>query len=67
MAVKISNISETTGPIQVRFYVEHLCLTGTKVYIIGPSHMTKMVIYDDPGLTFTYFKVWSYLVPKAFE
>ena len=59
--------SETLGPIEVRSFVKHLYLTETKFYMIGPSHMTKMVIYDDPGLTFTYFKVWSYLVPKAFE
>ena len=41
--IKISIFSsESKGPIQVRFYIEHLCLTGTKVYIIGPGHMTKM-------------------------
>ena len=46
MPIKISNIlsSETTGPIRVRFYTEHLCLTGTKVYIIGPNDMTKMTV-----------------------
>ena len=43
MSIKISNIfSETTGTIQVRFYIEHLYLMGTKVYVIGPGHMTKM-------------------------
>ena len=44
MFIKISNIfsSETTMPIRVRFYIEHLCLTGTKVYVIGPGHMMKM-------------------------
>ena len=43
---QISNIfsSETKGPIQVRFYIEHLCVTGTKVYISGPGHMTKMAV-----------------------
>ena len=34
--------TETTGPIKVRVYMEHLCLTGTKAYIIGPGHMTKV-------------------------
>ena len=40
----LSNIfsTEITGPIEIRFYVEPLCLAGTKVYIIGPGHMTKM-------------------------
>ena len=43
MSIKISNIfSGTTGPIRVRFYIEHLYLMGTKVYVIGPGHMTKM-------------------------
>ena len=44
LSIKITNIysSETTGPIRVRFYIEHLSLMGTKVYIIGPGHMTKM-------------------------
>ena len=43
MSIKISNMfSEITGPIKVRFYIEHLCLTGTKVFIIGPGHMTKL-------------------------
>ena len=44
MSIKISNIfsSETTGPIRVRFYIGHLCLKRTKVYIIGPGHMAKM-------------------------
>ena len=36
------NISETITPIEGRFYVEHLCLAGTKVYITGSDHMTKM-------------------------
>ena len=34
--------SETPEPVEVRFYVEHLYLAGTKVYIIGPGRMTKM-------------------------
>ena len=44
--IKISNIfsSETKGPIQVRFYTKHLCLTGIKVYIIGPGYITKMAV-----------------------
>ena len=34
--------SETAWPIKAKFYVEHLWLGGTKVYINGPGHMTKM-------------------------
>ena len=52
MSIKISNIfSETRGPIRVRFYVKHLCLTGTKVYIIGPGYMTKMAAMPIYGKT----------------
>ena len=45
MAIELSSIfsSETTEPDRVRFYKEQLCLMGTKVYIVGPGHMTKMV------------------------
>ena len=44
MSIQISNIfsSETKEPIRVRFYIEHLSLTGTKIYILGPGHMKKM-------------------------
>ena len=46
MSIKVSNIfsSETTWPIQIKFYIEHLFLMGTKVNIIGPGHLTKMAI-----------------------
>ena len=39
-----SNIfsSETAWPIKAKFYVEPPWEGGTKVYIIGPGHMTKM-------------------------
>ena len=40
---------KTPGPSEVRFYMEHLYLAGTKDYIISPGHMTKiaaMPIYD---------------------
>ena len=39
-----SNIfsSETTWPIKAKFYVEPPWEGGTKVYINGPGHMTKM-------------------------
>ena len=41
MSIKISDIfSGTIGSIRVRFYTEHLTLTGTEVNVIG--HMTKM-------------------------
>ena len=46
-----SNIfsSETAWPINAKFYVEPPWEGGTKVYINGPGHMTKMAatpIYD---------------------
>ena len=39
-----SNIfsSETAWPIEAKFYVEPPWEGGTKVYINGPGHMTKM-------------------------
>ena len=39
-----SNIfsSETAWPIKAKFYVEPPWKGGTKVYINGPGHMTKM-------------------------
>ena len=39
-----SNIfsSETAWPIKAKFYVEPPWGGGTKVYINGPGHMTKM-------------------------
>ena len=45
-----SNISsETAWPIKAKFYVEPPWEGGTKFYINGPGHMTKMAampIYD---------------------
>ena len=41
--------SETAWPIKAKFYVEPPWEGGTKVYINGPGHMTKMAampIYD---------------------
>ena len=40
----ISNIfsSETAWPIKAKFYMEPPWEAGTKVYINGPGHMTKM-------------------------
>ena len=34
--------SETALPIKAKLYVEPPCEGGTKVYINGPGHMTKM-------------------------
>ena len=34
--------SETAWPIKAKFYVEPPWEGGTKVYINGPGHMTKM-------------------------
>ena len=69
MSIKISNIffSETTGPIQVRFYVENVCLTGTKIHIIGPGHMTKMAampIYGKNPLKVFFFRTISQMTLK---
>ena len=40
----ISNVfsSETTWPIEAKFYVQPPWQGGKKVYINGPGHMTKM-------------------------
>ena len=39
----ISKISsETARPIKAKLHVEHPQEGGTKVFIIGPGHMTKM-------------------------
>ena len=41
--------SETAWPIKAKFYMEPPWEGGTKVYINGPGHMTKMAampIYD---------------------
>ena len=54
--------SETTGRIEVRFYMEHVCLAGTKVYIIGPGHMIKMasmLIYGKNPLKIFFSKFMS--------
>ena len=34
--------SETTWPIEAKFYMKHLYEVGTNVYINNPGHMTKM-------------------------
>ena len=41
---QLSNVfsSETAWPIKAKFYVEPPWEGGTKVYINGPGHMTKM-------------------------
>ena len=41
---QFSNIfsSENAWPIKAKFYAELSCEGGTKVYINGPGHMTKM-------------------------
>ena len=42
----ISNVfsSETAWPIKAKFYVKPPWEGGTKVYINGPGHMTKMAV-----------------------
>ena len=42
LPLKGLNISETTGPIKVKFHIKLLWDGGTKVCSIGPGHMTKM-------------------------
>ena len=66
MSIKISNIfSETTGLIRIRFYIEHLCLTRTKVYEIGPGHMTKMAsIYCKNPLKIFFSRTVSQMTLK---
>ena len=48
-----SNIfsSETAWPIKAKFYVEPPSGGGTKVYINGPGHMTKMAAMPIYGKT----------------
>ena len=49
----ISNVfsSETAWPIKAKFYVEPPWEGGTKVYINGPGHMTKMAATPIYGKT----------------
>ena len=39
---KIFSSHETAWPIKAKVHVEHLQEGGTKVYINGPGHMSKM-------------------------
>ena len=67
MSIKISNISEITGPIRVRFHIEHMCLMGTKVYVIGPGHMTEMAgmsIYGKNPLKIFFSRTVSQMILK---
>ena len=43
--------SETAWPIKAKFYVESHWEVGTKVYINGPGHMTKMAVMPIYGKT----------------
>ena len=43
--------SETAWPIKAKFYVEPPCEGGTKVYINGSGHMTKMAATPIYGKT----------------
>ena len=38
-------------PIKAKFYVEPPCEGGTKVYVNGPGHMTKMAASPKYGKT----------------
>ena len=44
--------SETALPIKAKFYVEPPWEGGTKVYINGPGHMTKMATMPIYGKNF---------------
>ena len=44
--------SETSWPMKAKFYVEPPWEGGTKVYINGPGHMTKMATMPIYGKTF---------------
>ena len=50
----ISNVfySETAWPIKAKFYVKPPREGGTKVYINGPGHMTKMAAMSKYGKNF---------------
>ena len=52
-----SNIffSETTGPIEAKFYVEPPWDGGTKVCSNGPGHMTKMATIPIYGKNLTKY------------
>ena len=39
--------SEIAWPIKAKFYVEPSWEGGTKVYINGPGHMTKMATFEN--------------------
>ena len=41
---------ETAWPIKAKFYVEPPWEGGTKVYINGPGHMTKMAAMPIDGM-----------------
>ena len=43
--------SNTTGPTEVTFYMEIQSLAETKVYVIGPGHITKMAAVPIYGKT----------------
>ena len=44
--------SETAWPIKAKFYIEPPWEGGTKVYINGPGHMTKMTAMPIYGIKF---------------
>ena len=47
--------SETAWPIKAKFYVEPPWEGGTKVYINGPGHMTKMAAMPNMVKTLKIF------------
>ena len=47
--------SETAWPIKAKFYVEPPWEGGTKVYINGPGHMTKMAAMPIYGKNLKHF------------
>ena len=60
--------SETAGPTEIRFYVKHLCLAGTKVYKIGVGHMSKVaaryILYGNYPLKIFFSRTVSQMTLK---
>ena len=59
--------SETAWPIKAKFYVEPPWEGGTKVYINGPGHMTKMAatpIYGKNPLKIFYSRTGGPIFTK---
>ena len=59
--------SETTEQIEIRFYMEYLCLGGIKVYISDPGHLVKtadMPIYGLNPLKILFSRTINWMTLK---